>query len=139
MTATHTYPAVVTGPVAWAQRVEAWLDARGRGAWIATMVIAMIVAWPVGLAVLAYMIFGNKFSKGAASSKVRPSRMMATSGNTAFDAYKQDTLHRLQEEQDEFTAFLGRLREAKDKAEFDQFMADRTPKDRDVDASDKDA
>jgi hypothetical protein len=34
-------------------------------------------------------------------------------------------LRRLEEEQREFKAFLDRLRHAKDKAEFDQFMAER--------------
>ena len=48
-----------------------------------------------------------------------------TSGNTAFDAYKADTLKRLMDEQDNFEAFLERLREAKDKSEFDDFMNDR--------------
>ncbi len=48
-----------------------------------------------------------------------------SSGNTAFDAYKAETLRRLEEEQDNFEAFLKRLRDAKDKAEFDQFMDDR--------------
>lgn len=48
-----------------------------------------------------------------------------SSGNSAFDAYKSDTLRRLEEEQLAFEAFLGRLRSAKDKAEFDQFLEDR--------------
>lgn len=51
-----------------------------------------------------------------------------SSGNSAFDAYKADTLRRLEEEQGSFEAFLERLRAAKDKSEFDQFMADRAPK-----------
>jgi hypothetical protein len=34
-------------------------------------------------------------------------------------------LQRLEEEQREFREFLARLRMAKDKAEFDQFMAER--------------
>ena len=53
---------------------------------------------------------------------------MRPSGNTAFDAYKSDTLQRLDEEQSNFEAFLARLRDAKDKAEFDNFMADRARK-----------
>jgi hypothetical protein len=48
-----------------------------------------------------------------------------SSGNRAFDDYRAETLRRLEEEQREFQEFLTRLREAKDKAEFDQFMADR--------------
>ena len=47
------------------------------------------------------------------------------SGNHAFDEYRTDTLRRLEEEQREFMEFLDRLRHAKDKAEFDQFMAER--------------
>jgi hypothetical protein len=50
---------------------------------------------------------------------------MQSSGNMAFDNYKAETLRRLEEEQHSFEAFLQRLREAKDKAEFDDFMADR--------------
>ena len=50
---------------------------------------------------------------------------MSSTGNSAFDAYKTDTLRRLEEEQSNFEDFLRRLRESKDKAEFDQFMDDR--------------
>ena len=49
----------------------------------------------------------------------------ATSGNNAFDEYRAETLRRLEDEQREFKDFLGRLRVAKDRAEFDQFMAAR--------------
>ena len=66
-----------------------------------------------------------------------------SSGNMAFDAYKGDTLRRLEEEQASFENFLQRLRESKDKAEFDEFMDDRTKNARDASASgendDKDA
>ena len=48
-----------------------------------------------------------------------------SSGNRAFDDYRSETLKRLEEEQREFKEFLARLRFAKDRAEFDQFMADR--------------
>jgi hypothetical protein len=49
----------------------------------------------------------------------------SSSGNRAFDDYRTETLKRLEEEQREFREFLERLRFAKDKTEFDQFMADR--------------
>ena len=49
----------------------------------------------------------------------------ASSGNRAFDEYREETLKRLEDEQSEFQSFLERLRHAKDKAEFDQFMDDR--------------
>ena len=50
---------------------------------------------------------------------------LRSTGNRAFDEYREKTLRRLEEEVDEFQAFLQRLRHAKDKAEFDQFMAER--------------
>jgi hypothetical protein len=48
-----------------------------------------------------------------------------SSGNRAFDDYRAETLRRLEEEQREFKEFLERLRFAKDRAEFDQFMSER--------------
>ncbi len=51
--------------------------------------------------------------------------MQRASGNRAFDEYRTETLRRLEEEEREFRDFLDRLRMAKDKAEFDQFMAER--------------
>jgi hypothetical protein len=47
-----------------------------------------------------------------------------SSGNRAFDEYRAETLRRLEEEQREFSSFLERLRFAKDKSEFDQFMTE---------------
>ena len=49
----------------------------------------------------------------------------SSSGNRAFDEYRAETLRRLEDEQREFKEFLQRLRFAKDRAEFDQFMAER--------------
>ncbi len=49
----------------------------------------------------------------------------ATSGNRAFDDYRAETLKRLEEEQHEFKDFLARLRFARDRSEFDQFMNER--------------
>jgi hypothetical protein len=48
-----------------------------------------------------------------------------SSGNRAFDEYRTETLRRLEDEQREFKEFLERLRFAKDRAEFDQFMKER--------------
>ena len=49
----------------------------------------------------------------------------ASSGNRAFDDYRAETLRRLEDEQREFKEFLERLRFAKDRSEFDQFMNER--------------
>lgn len=113
----------------WLSRSERWLDQRGKGAWIAAMVLGFIFFWPVGLALLAYMIWSKRMFSGNCASRTRHARhALKSSGNNAFDAYKADTLRRLEEEQDAFEAFLQRLRDAKDKAEFDQFMDDRSKK-----------
>tara|TARA_R110002049_G_scaffold10127_1_gene50128 strand:+ start:88543 stop:88956 length:414 start_codon:yes stop_codon:yes gene_type:complete len=112
----------------WFARGENWLDDKGKGAWIAAMVLGFIFFWPVGLALLMYMIWSKRmFSKKSCNRMSARSMMSATrsTGNSAFDAYKADTLRRLEEEQTNFEAFLERLRDAKDKAEFDQFMDDR--------------
>ncbi len=114
----------------WFQRAESWLDERGKGAWIAAMVLGFVFVWPVGLALLAYMIWSKRMFTGTCAKRTRTHHAswkaaMKSSGNAAFDAYKAETLRRLEDEQDQFEAFLQRLREAKDKAEFDQFMDER--------------
>jgi len=95
-------------------RTESWLDERGKGAWIAAMV-------------LGFMFSKSRHSVARHSGRYAR-HAMKSSGNSAFDAYKMETLRRLEEEQGNFEAFLERLREAKDKAEFDQFMDDRATK-----------
>jgi len=113
-------------PVNWLSDIRDWLDARGKGAWIATMVLGFVFLWPVGLAILFYMIWSNRM--GCAHRKNRnfmKRARYANTGNTAFDNYRDDTLKRLDEEQSAFQGFMDRLRQAKDKAEFDQFMEDR--------------
>lgn len=112
-----------------ARHVEGWLDRRGKLAWIAAIVAAMIVCWPLGLALLGYIFFFKKRSntmfKGKCGFEGRFSARRG-SGNSAFDAYRAETLRRLEEEQDAFEAFLQRLRDAKDKQEFDAFMDSRS-------------
>jgi hypothetical protein len=118
------------------RRAEAWLDARGKWAWIATMVLGFILFWPVGLALLAYMIWGKQmFSRSCGARRHdryhdhhwgrHAYRAGTPTGNTAFDTYKAEALRRLEDEQEAFEAFLQRLRSSKDKSEFDAFMEDR--------------
>ncbi|WP_116133753.1 DUF2852 domain-containing protein [Tropicimonas sp. IMCC34043] len=117
----------------WFGRAESWLDQRGKGAWIAAMILGFIIFWPIGLAFLAYMIWSKRMFRGTCQHRGRGRHRdfhamhaaMRPSGNSAFDAYKTETLQRLEQEQEAFESFLQRLREAKDKNEFDQFMADR--------------
>lgn len=130
----------MTTITAWPSQAEAWLDDRGKPAWIAAMVLGFIAFWPIGLGILGYMIWSKRmFNRTSSCQSRRASRFggpfgrsdatqrggFQTSGNSAFDAYKADTLKRLEDEQQAFEAFLQRLRAAKDKSEFDHFMDDR--------------
>jgi hypothetical protein len=132
--------------------IAAKLDEFGRPAWILLMILGFIVWWPLGLAALAFMIGSGRMGcwnhRSVARWQDKMDRMQAkmdrvrghvdsmgaahdwwgqprSSGNGAFDEYRTETLRRLEEEQREFQDFLRRLRFAKDKTEFDQFMAER--------------
>ena len=122
-----THPSSKDG---WFSACENWMDRRGKGAWIAAMILGFIFFWSLGLALLFYMIWSDRmFSKSHSCSRSKSFyRRDASSGNTAFDAYKADTLRRLEEEQQQFEAFMDRLRAAKDQSEFDEFMKDRSRK-----------
>jgi hypothetical protein len=102
--------------------------------WFALAVLGFMVWWPVGLAFLALLLWSGKMGCcGLRFGNWRDGtnqlqdwwHQPRTSGNQAFDEYRTATLRRLEEEQHEFQNFLSRLRTAKDKAEFDQFMAER--------------
>jgi hypothetical protein len=116
------------------RRGEAWLDQRGKWAWIAAMVLGFIIFWPVGLALLAYMIWGKQMFARSCGHRRHANdqswgrhamRAGQPTGNRAFDDYKAQALRRLEEEQEAFEAFLQRLRSSKDKSEFDSFMDER--------------
>jgi len=134
--------------------ITAKLDEFGKPAWIALIVLGFMVFWPLGLAVLAFTIWSGRMGCGYYGSRDHwqhkmdrlqrkmdwmrhkmgaapwggpgsPGSYAPSSGNRAFDEYRAETLRRLEDEQREFKDFLERLRMAKDKAEFDQFMAER--------------
>lgn len=127
--------------------VVATLDDYGLPAWIGVMILGFIVFWPIGLAILAYLIWSGRMScgwhggrscwqsrfaekyertKDRFESEMRGFAMGAgSSGNKAFDEYRSETLKRLEDEEREFRQFLERLRKAKDKEQFEEFMADR--------------
>lgn len=120
----YPLPSRVQGPLI---RARDWLDARGRTAWIVAMILGFVVFWPLGLALLGYMIWSKRMFIG--KNRASHVRYYAPStGNSAFDAYREETLKRLEDEHRDFMDFLQKLREAKDKAEFDQFMESRSPK-----------
>ncbi len=107
------------------------LDRWGKPAWIALMVVSFIFFWPVGLALLAYLIWSGRMGCSNSSNKTSWTSWrsrhggMGDTGNRAFDQHREDTLRRLEEEAAEFKDFVDRLKFAKDKEEFDRFMAER--------------
>jgi hypothetical protein len=108
------------------------IDDYGKPAWITLMIVGFILFWPIGLGILAYLIWSGRMGcksrdwKGYAEKRWhRAQSTFRSTGNKAFDEYREETLRRLEGEADEFRAFMDRLREARDKAEFDQFMAER--------------
>ncbi len=106
------------------------LDEYGKGAWIALIVAGFMVFWPIGLITLTFVLFSGRARAWKCASRGRWHNMSGmgfthSSGNKAFDEYRAETIKRLEDEQREFVEYLEKLRQAKDKAEFDQFMADR--------------
>jgi hypothetical protein len=113
------------------------LDEYGKGAWIALIVAGFMVFWPIGLVTLTFVMFSGRARAWKCASRGRWHNAntrggsawafggMPSSGNRAFDEYRAETIRRLEEEQKEFLEYLEKLRQAKDKSEFDQFMAER--------------
>jgi hypothetical protein len=117
-----------------------------KGRWSALNIVLMIIGfavfWPLGLAMLAWMIWGEEIGRRAGDLKQqlrssfggRPSfrpGMFGDTGNLAFDEYRTRELRRLDEERRkldamraEFDNFVKELRRVKDQEEFDRFMQD---------------
>jgi hypothetical protein len=120
---------------------------------IALMVLGFIVFWPLGLAMLAYILFGDRLHafKREANEKMDGFYKSCRrggwhgrtgnrdhgwhgrdTGNVAFDDWRKVELERIEEERrkldamrEEFDNYLRELRRAKDQEEFDRFMRDR--------------
>ncbi len=110
---------------------------------IALMVIGFIIFWPLGLAMLAYILWGDRMGawaramrKECAQGSLRDWKSgcggVHSTGNAAFDEYRARELARLEKERaqidamrSEFDAFLKELRRARDQEEFDRFIAAR--------------
>lgn len=115
---------------------------------IALMVVGFIVFWPLGLAMLAYILWGERFGGSAVKAQAYVDRGASwmksfkqktaresgysSSGNEAFDGYRREQLQRLEEERRrlddevaEFHDYLRNLRRARDREEFDAFRRAR--------------
>jgi len=110
---------------------------------VALMVLGFMVFWPLGLAMLAYILFGEKFKNFKREANRKADTAFAwcrtnsysasgSTGNVAFDDWRKAELERLDEERRrldemraEFDTYARELRRAKDQEEFDRFMRDR--------------
>jgi hypothetical protein len=116
---------------------------------IALMVLGFVLWWPLGLAMLAYILWGEKFGGSAEKAEAWMNRSRAwcneqgarhqghggwgrSSGNAAFDDYRAEQLKRLDEERKrlddeirEFHDYMRNLHKARDREEFDRFMRER--------------
>jgi hypothetical protein len=123
-----------------------------RGLEIAGIVLGFIFVWPLALAYLIWKLAGypvpneaksffeKNFSRlgngwggsgwgGAGAFRARP---FSSTGNFAFEEYRRQELERLEaerrrldEEAQAFAAFVEELKRAKDREEFDAYMAKR--------------
>ena len=124
-----------------------------RPAWtpatIAMMVVGFMVFWPLGFAMLAYIIWGDRLDgfkrdvnratdgifagcRRGSDKAARWGHGSARTGNVAFDDWREKELERLNEERNkldemltQFDEYARELRRAKDQDEFDRFMANR--------------
>jgi biopolymer transport protein ExbB/TolQ len=115
---------------------------------IALMIIGFMLFWPLGFAMLAYIIWGDRLDGfkrdvnrktdsfcGAFRRSKRSAhfgREAFGTGNAAFDEWRDKELERLDEERrkldemrSEFEEYANELRRAKDREEFDRFMTKR--------------
>jgi hypothetical protein len=113
---------------------------------IVLMIVGFAVFWPLGLAMLAWIIWGDEIGRRTnefrgqfrsfsdRASSFRPGESFgfgSPSGNVAFDEYRTREMKRLDEERrkldelkGEFETFVRELRRVKDQEEFDRFMQD---------------
>jgi hypothetical protein len=142
---------------AWSSQSEgsAWsAQGCGRMNWklgeITAMVLGFMIFWPIGLAILLAKIWQRQsgaerdlfsFVQEKASrfeESLRPHRSQSgfsgwgSSGNSAFDEWRESELARLEEErrkladaEREFADHIEQLRRARDREEFESFMRAR--------------
>jgi Protein of unknown function (DUF2852) len=149
------YGAREFGPSEWANARWRRAGSRWTPFEVIAMVLGFIVFWPIGLAILGYKFWQSRYggpdlqtlatnkwedarammatnSSWGCGAMRRASRFYAASGNAAFDEWRTAELARLDEErrkldeaQREFAEYVDAIRRAKDREEFERFMAER--------------
>lgn len=119
------------------------MDEYSKAAWLGLTVLAFWIAWPLGLTFFAFLVGSGGTRAWREDTRVLRDRWFnlrgatgeiaswwsaaasQSSGNNAFDAYRKTELDHLEGQEKEFKTFLNRLRQARDKEEFDRFMAEQ--------------
>lgn len=136
-------------------KTSSFTEALIKPAWtpatIAMMIIGFMIFWPLGMAMIAYILWGDRLdgfksdvnrATDNVSNTFRScgrsagfSNTSARTGNAAFDDWRDVEIARLEEERRkleetrrEFDDHLRELRRAKDKDEFNEFMNARSGK-----------
>ena len=113
---------------------------------IAMTVLGFMVFWPLGLAMIGYIVFGERLdafkddaNRGVDSALASFGRFKGSmptgfgrTGNVAFDDWRFEEMRRLDEKraelaamEHEFAEYQRELRRAKDAEEFDKFLKTR--------------
>ena len=116
---------------------------------IVAMVLGFVVWWPLGFVALAAILWGDRLPRERMREAANRARGefdgfargfsglgrnagWSFTGNHAFEDYRTETLRRMEEERARlveeeraFAEWMRNLRRARDKEEFDRFMAER--------------
>jgi hypothetical protein len=105
----------------------------GHPAWILVMVAGFLIYWPVGCLVLAYLLWSGSMARVNGQWLDRVKGALGLSPvNAAFADHKAAVLRamearrqRLVEEERDFALYLDKLKMARDKQTFDDFVKRR--------------
>ena len=139
----------------WGNRGRCGGFARWRPLELVAMILGFVVFWPIGLAIIGFKVWQKRSGYGGdvftfAEERTRAAREACRSwrgtggaatgggwgpratGNSAFDAWRDAELSRLEEErrkleaaEKEFSDYIEQLRRARDREQFEQFMRER--------------
>jgi Protein of unknown function (DUF2852) len=102
---------------------------------IIAMVVGFVSWWPVGMLVLAYILWSNSMGRvngqwiERAKDAIGYKWISGQFPNSAFEEHKRETLkkleeqrYKLEEEERAFRVFMDKVRMAKDRSDFEAFM-----------------
>ena len=101
-----------------AKSLFAALDQRGKGAWIALMVVGFVVAWPAGLGLLLYILWTGRMGQRPKKWQIVQTKPAPKAARGDFETLRAEEINRVTREAEGLAAHLNRLRQAKDEHAF---------------------